>query len=124
VSADTAHPIDFEKLFASIDRMDTESFLSFIRPDGSFRFGSAPAVRGHAAIGEAVGGFFASIAGLKHEPRRIVADDDAVMIEGEVTYTRHDGSEISLPFVNVFESEGDLISDYRIYIDIGPLYTP
>ena len=122
MSAGATHAINYEKLFASIDRMDVESFLAFITPNGTFRFGSAPPAQGHAAIGEAVGGFFESIAGLQHDVQRIVSDDGVSVIEGEATYTRHDGSRISLPFVNVFELEGTLISDYRIYIDIAPLF--
>jgi hypothetical protein len=39
-----------------------------------------------------------------------------------VTYQRHDGSEISLPFTDIFEYDGDLIAHYKIYMDIGPLY--
>ena len=39
-----------------------------------------------------------------------------------MTYRRHDGTEITLPFTNVFEYRGDLIAHYKIYIDIGPLY--
>ena len=45
-----------------------------------------------------------------------------VICEGETTYTRHDGTQITLPFANVFELEGELISTYKIYADIGPLY--
>ena len=56
--------IGFEKLFASIDAMDTESFLGFIHEDATFRFGSSPAVKGRAEIGAAVGGFFSSFAAL------------------------------------------------------------
>ena len=114
--------VDFGKLFVSIDAMDTEGFLGFIAPDAEFRFGSAPPVRGRAGIGEAVSGFFASIAAISHELRRQVAEDNAVVCEGEVTYTRHDGSDVTLPFCNVFETDGGLISLYRIYIDIAPLY--
>jgi limonene-1,2-epoxide hydrolase len=114
--------IDFGKLFVSIDAMDTEGFLGFISPEAEFRFGSAAPVRGHAAIRAAVDGFFASIAGLSHELQRVVTDDDTVICEGEVTYTRHDGSRITLPFCNLFETDGDLITLYRIYADITPLY--
>lgn len=116
--------VDFGKLFVSIDAMDTEGFLGFIAPDGEFRFASAPPVQGHAAIREAVDGFFSSIAGLSHKLQRLVADGNAVVCEGEVTYTRHDGSTITLPFCNVFEVHGGLISVYRIYIDVAPLYAP
>jgi ketosteroid isomerase-like protein len=114
--------VDFGKLFVSIDAMDTEGFLSFIAPDAEFRFGSTPPVRGHDAIRAAVEGFFSSFAALSHELQRLVADGDSVVCEGEVTYTRHDGSKVALPFCNVFETEDGLISLYRIYIDVAPLY--
>ncbi len=116
--------VDFGKLFVSIDAMDTEGFLGFIAPDGEFRFGSAPPVRGREGIREAVGGFFSSIAAISHEVRRMVAEGNAVVCEGEVTYTRHDGTAVTLPFCNVFETDSGLISLYRIYIDIAPLYSP
>jgi hypothetical protein len=29
---------------------------------------------------------------------------------------------LTLPFTNVFELDGELISHYKIYIDIAPLY--
>jgi limonene-1,2-epoxide hydrolase len=114
--------VDFGKLFVAIDAMDTEGFLGFIAPDAEFRFASAPPVHGHAAIRAAVDGFFSSISALSHDLRRAVADGDAVVCEGEVTYTRHDGSTIALPFCNVFEIDDGLISVYRIYIDVTPLY--
>lgn len=111
-----------ESLFAAIDARDTARFLEFLSPDAVFRFGSAPAVTGHQAIGEAVGGFFASIAGVKHSLRMTMRDGETLVCEGDVTYTRHDGSSITLPFANVFELRGSLISQYKIYADVGPLY--
>jgi len=115
--------VDFDRLFVSIDAMDTESFLDFIAEDATFRFGSMPPVQGREAIRAAVDGFYASIAALKHVLHRRVTEGNAVVYEGEVTYTRHDGSDITLPFANVYEVDDGLISLYRIYIDAGPLYT-
>jgi len=43
-------------------------------------------------------------------------------LHGEVTYTRHDGSRVTLPFANVFRLRDDLISEYLIYADLAPLY--
>ncbi len=112
----------FGELFAAIDASDTERFLSFLTAEASFRFGSAPAVSGTEAIRAAVGGFFSTIAGCRHSITKTVVEGDVVICEGEVTYTRHDSSQITLPFANVFEMSGQLISAYKIYIDAGPLY--
>jgi len=112
------------ELFRAIDAKDTERFLGFLTDEASFRFGSAPAEKGREAIHSAVGGFFSSIAGLRHVLTRSVEENDVVICEGEVTYTRHDATKIALPFVDVFEFDGELIKDYKIYMDVGPLYDP
>jgi uncharacterized protein (TIGR02246 family) len=112
-----------DRLFAAIDAKDTETFLRFMTDDATFRFGSAPAVSGKDAIRQAVDGFFSSIAGSRHQLTNILEDDATRVCEGEVTYQRLDGSELSLPFTNIFELDGRLIRHYKIYIDVGPLYT-
>jgi ketosteroid isomerase-like protein len=112
------------ELFAAIDRNDAKRFAGFLTNDAVFRFGSAPPVQGRSAIEEAVSGFFASIAGCRHELHRTWTGPDSVSCEGEVTYHRHDGSELTLPFADVFDLRGKMISGYRIYIDIGPLFNP
>lgn len=109
-------------LFAAIDAMDTPGFLAMLTPSAVFRFGSSPAVHGKDAIGSAVDQFFATIAGIRHDVARQIDDGPILACEGAVTYTRHDATEITLPFANVFELDGDLICGYRVYVDIGPLY--
>lgn len=110
------------ELFAAIDAMDTPGFLDKLTASAVFRFGSSPAVQGREAIGAAVDQFFGTIAGIRHEVTRRIGDGSLLACEGSVTYTRHDASEITLPFANVFELDGDLIGGYRVYVDIGPLY--
>ena len=109
-------------LFAAIDAQDGAAFVSFLTDDAVFRLGSAPPVQGRVAVQEAVEGFFASIAGLSHSIDRTLDEGDTLFLEGEVTYTRHDGSQVVIPFVDVFEYEGELVAEYKIYIDIAPLY--
>ena len=109
-------------LFSSIDRRDAAAFVEFLAPDAVFQFGSAPPVSGRAAIQEAVASFFTTIAGCGHELKRTWAGTDTVVCEGKVTYQRHDGSTITLPFANVFELRDSLIDRYSIYADVGPLY--
>lgn len=113
-----------DRLFSAIDSTSTEELLACIAPDASFRFGSMPQVEGHAAIGSTVEGFFSSIAALSHRIDRVIADDGTLICEGDVTYTRHDGSQLTLPFVNILDLADGLIFRYRIYIDIAPLYGP
>jgi len=119
-------PLDnrLDELFAAIDGKDTDAFLGFLTDDGVFRFGAAPAVEGQDAIGAAVGGFFQSIAGSTHRLIKVLRDGDSMAIEGEVTYRRLDGSEVTVPFTNVFELDDELVRHYKIYIDIQPLFAP
>jgi ketosteroid isomerase-like protein len=109
-------------LFAAIDAKDTQAFLGFLAEDAVFRFGSAPAVHGRKAIAAAVGGFFGTIAACSHEISHTISDGSTLVCEGNVTYTRADGSCITLPFADILEYEGELIRDYKIYMDISPLY--
>ncbi len=111
-----------DALFASIDAKDTDTFLSFLTEAGVFQYGSAPAARGRDEVRAAVDGFFASIDGLSHEVSQVFDGDGAMACEGRVTYRRHDGSEVTLPFCNVFLLDGDHIAEYRVYIDVAPLY--
>lgn len=110
------------ELFKAVDAQDTERFLSFLTEGARFRFGSAAAAEGQDAVRAAVGGFFASIAGCRHVLTRTIAESDAIICEGEVTYTRHDGSQLTIPFANFLELDGELISDYKIYADAAALY--
>jgi ketosteroid isomerase-like protein len=122
VSSGSAAGRETGGLFAAIDAQDGAAFVSFLTDDAVFRFGSAPPVQGRVAVQAAVESFFDSIAGLSHAVDRTLGDGDTVVCEGEVTYTRHDGGEVVVPFVDVFEYQGDLIAEYKIYIDISPLY--
>jgi len=113
---------DIGGLFAAIDAKDSAAFVSYLTDGAVFRFGSAEPAQGREAIQAAVEGFFETIAGLSHSIERTVCDGDVLFCEGDVTYRRHDGSEITLPFADVFEYVGDLIDHYKIYMDIAPLY--
>jgi len=112
----------WQELFAAIDDRDAARFVARLTPDASFRFGNAPVVRGSEAIGAAVAGFFAAIAACRHRLIQTWSGRQDVACEGQVTYTRHDGSQVTVPFANVFELRGRLIASYRIYIDNSPLF--
>jgi ketosteroid isomerase-like protein len=111
-------------LFGTIDAADVSGFCAYLTEDAVFRFGSAPAVQGRAAIERAVRHFFASIQRSRHKLGRVWSAEDAVALEGVVTYTRLDGSEVTLPFADTLVLRADRIAEYSIYIDIAPLFAP
>jgi ketosteroid isomerase-like protein len=112
----------WESVFAVIDAGDAAGFVAFLTPDAQFRFGNAPVVVGSEAILAAAAGFFAAIASSRHRLLRTWNGAAIAACEGEVTYTRHDGSTLSVPFANVFELRGEKIAAYRIYIDNSSLF--
>jgi hypothetical protein len=112
-----------KQLFHSIDNRDTKAFLAYLTPDAVFRFGNWPAVTGKAAVGEAVGGFFQSIKALHHTLERTWELPDSVICHGMVTYTRYDDSTLTVPFVDIFELNGDLVQKSLIFIDASALYS-
>lgn len=114
--------MDVNELFASIDAMDVQKFLTFLTEDASFKFGNADAAVGKEAIKKAVSGFFGLINGLSHNIINIWEIGDVIICRGEVTYTKKDDSKITLPFANVFGMKENKIKDYSVYIDIGPLF--
>lgn len=122
MTTNSAASDDTGGVFAAIDRQDATAFVGYLTEDAVFRFGSAPAVRGREAIAAAVDGFFGTIAACSHDVQNTLSSGRTVVCEGEVTYRRQNDTEITLPFTDIFEYDGDLISQYKIYIDINPLY--
>jgi hypothetical protein len=112
----------FVELFASIDARNIEKFVSFLDADCDFRFGNLPAVTGIDSISDFVGGFFASVASLRHDLNEFWLMPDGAVCHGTVSYTRHDGSVLSVPFANIFKTRNLKIVEYLIFADTSQLY--
>ncbi len=112
----------YAKVFADVDRMDAKAFASHLSEDCVLRFGNADELVGREAIEEGIDGLFASIKGLSH---RIVGEwalGETEIVEVDVTYTRLDDDAVTLPAVVVGRRGGDLFDEYRIYVDLAPVY--
>lgn len=109
-------------LFAAIDNKDADRFATSLCEDAVFRFGNADKVTGREAIRDSVDAFFASIKDLRHDLHNTWTQRDYTVCNGEVTYTRHDDSKVTLPFADVFAMKEEKIQEYLIYMDVGPLY--
>lgn len=110
-------------VFDSVDKKDADGFVSFLTDDAVFRFASADPVKGKKAIQKTLSAFFDSISALEHEILETWYHSDTVVCRGTVTYTRHDSSRLTVPFVNVFKMQGRLIREYLIYADASALYS-
>jgi hypothetical protein len=111
-----------EKISKTIDAKDGEAFAAFITEDGNFRFGNQPIVKGRNAIADYVNAFFTMHKGSSHEIVNCWNHGSAIIWQGKVTYTRMDDRKVDVNFTNIFYMDGDLISDYLIYIDNTPLF--
>lgn len=109
-------------LFDHIDAKDANGWLEYLSQDARFCFGNAPPVEGEVAIRDGVKAFFSRLLAVKHDIAEIWTPPGAVICRGEVTYTRPDGSILTVPFANVFKLDDEgLIRDYLIYADTSRL---
>jgi ketosteroid isomerase-like protein len=111
-----------DTLFTDIDSMEPDRFVGHLAEDAVMRFGNADPVHGRAAIRDVWAGFCEGIAGVRHSPVEQWQQGEATIVESDVTYTRKDGSEVTVPVVTIYRAPGELIADYRVYIDLAPLF--
>jgi ketosteroid isomerase-like protein len=111
-----------DEMFAVVDRLDADGFAEYYAADAVLRFGNAEPVHGRDAIRQTYSDFFATLDGLRHEMQHYFHADDTHLAEAHVTYTRKDGSLVTVPAMSVFHTRPDgLIDSYRIYVDLAPL---
>jgi len=110
------------ELFSAIDGKDVKRFISYLSPDCVFRFGNLPAVVGVEAIKGFVAEFFDSVDSLSHEIEDSWTTADGLICHGHVSYTRKDGSILTVPFANIFKLDSSGIDEYLIFADTSQLY--
>lgn len=110
-------------LFAAIDSKDAGLFAAHLADDVELQFGNIPVLKGRDPVREFVEKFFASIRSLRHDVlEHWAVGGDTIVCRGTVTYTRHDGSVLSVPFANIMTVAGGRATAYRVYADVSALY--
>ncbi|MGE0821682.1 MAG: nuclear transport factor 2 family protein [Candidatus Binatia bacterium] len=115
-------PAWVQTLFQALDAFDANAFASFLTDDAIFVFGNAEALRGKQTIRDGVATFFTSIAAIRHDLIATWMVPDAILCQGVVTYTRHSGTQLQVPFANILKLRNERIQEYLIYIDNTQLY--
>jgi hypothetical protein len=111
-----------EDLYAKVDAKDAAGFAAAFTPDGVFKYGNWPEAQGREAIEGMCANFFGGIGGLHHVIKGEYRDGATRFLEFECTYTRLDGSQVTLPAVTRFFMEGDLAQHSQVFMDVNPLF--
>jgi ketosteroid isomerase-like protein len=114
---------DVRGLLEAVDSKDTASLEKYFADGIVFRFGNSDPVGGKAAVLDTCVEFLAGIAGISHHIQHLwqVAPDWVVAIM-TVHYTRRDGGSLSLPCANIFRFSDGQVAQYRIFMDINPVF--
>ena len=110
-----------DAIFEADHAKDADRFVRVLCEDASMRIGGGEALVGRAAIHDAVVGLFSQFSGITHRLVRAYDFAPKLIYEAEVTYELSDGDSMIFPYANILTFNGNLISDYRIYIDLSPL---
>ncbi len=125
----SANPETFPKflieMYRAIDAMDAAGFGACFEADGEFAYANLAPVVGPAGVEAFTNQFYTAIDGISHALKRAWEGDDGrtLLGEGVATYTRKDGSRVSIAFFSVSEfGATNRLKSYRVYIDVAPLF--
>ncbi len=110
------------EVLADVDRMDAKAFASHLAEDGLLRYANNDEVVGREAIEAAIAGFFDTIKGISHHIVGQWDVGDTTIVQLEATYTRMDDGTVTLPAVTIYRRGDELIDDYRVFVDLAPVY--
>ena len=118
-------PERIHAIFAALDRGDIDDVASFMDEDVVVHLTNLDPIRGVEPFTDLYGQVMGSLAGIRHELHEVwnAAEDDAVwIVRMTVHYRRGDGEVVSLPCCNVFRFSEEAISEYRVFMDMAPVF--
>ena len=113
---------DRSQLFDDIDSMEPERFTAHLADDVTMRFGNAEPVHGRDAVRDVWAGFCDGIDGVSH------AIVEQLGVRAGTSWRRtsptraRTAATVTVPVVTIYREGDELIDDYRIFIDLAPLF--
>jgi ketosteroid isomerase-like protein len=114
------------EIFDALDRADVDVFRTALADDVRVFFDNTGPVHGRDAFAALYAQFTGAIAGVRHELHelwRANRDPDVFVARLTVHYERKDGSCASLPCCNIFRFNYDQVAEYRVYVDVAPVFS-
>jgi ketosteroid isomerase-like protein len=108
---DTAAARAVREILAAIDSGDVDALCRHVTEDVRFQFGNAEVITGRSAFEAASLAFVQSITAIRHELL------DLWEVEGGTVI-----AVMSLPCCNLFGTRAGRVHDYRVYMDINPVF--
>jgi ketosteroid isomerase-like protein len=111
-----------ERYYTIVDSMDLTAFKAMHTDDAVVQFANFPLLVGPDAIAGAIGHFWSTIGGLKHDFVNRWDTGKETILEVKVDYTRKDGAHVVLPCVSILELRDGKVANLRVHIDTAPIY--
>lgn len=114
---------DAHTVFTKVDTLDTRAVSPLFAEDATMVFGNQEPMLGRETIVAGMQAFLSTIKGLRHDIRNEWSVGPDTIAETDVTYTRHDDKRVTIPAVTIWRVGDDgLITDYRVFFDLAPLF--
>lgn len=111
--------------YDDVDNQRMDEFIDWHSDDVRVRFGNNPEARGHDQVRGAIGHFWESIGGLKHNIAGVWEDPDGTtVVKADIDYTRLDGNVVTIPCATILHRTGEKIDTVQIFMDGAPIFAP
>lgn len=111
----------YETYYAEIEAKDISILERWHTEDTVLQLGNHAPVHGRDGARAVMEHFWPTIERMHHHFTKVITEGDDVVLEADVTYTRLDGSEVTVASATTCELRDGLIAAQRIYVDMAPL---
>jgi ketosteroid isomerase-like protein len=111
-----------KEMFMAAESNNVDEYVSFFTEDALFKVGNLPSVFGPQGIRDFESPVRQVIRTVSHEVKEMWEQEDVVICEMEITYTRRDGKVLILPCVDVIQMERDKVWKMQAYLDPSPVF--
>jgi ketosteroid isomerase-like protein len=112
----------YEELYQQVDDKNMDAVGQWFAEDIVMAMGNADPVVGRTQVVEALRGFQATLAGLRHTFISAVENGDHTMLETNTHFDLLTGGSLELKGVTVIERRDGKITAQRMYVDMAPLW--
>lgn len=114
-----------ETLFGSMLKQDWATFETCLDDEVFYRVGSGTPVEGKTAVMEFLKSLYTQVTMQTPDVRQVLdlPEQNQVIFEFEAHYLRlSDNKIVNFACTDILRTKGDKIKEWRVYVDMSPLY--